>query len=324
MPEISVVVPAYNAERSLDRCVRSILAQTYKDFELLLVDDGSHDRTPEICDAFAQKDRRVRVLHQPNRGIAATRNALVRGARGRYICPVDADDWVEPGYLSALMRLCGETGVPLACCNHWLDAPHRSTPCFVSPAQVTVLEAKTACDSLLYHGVPDVSAWGKIYLRDLLAQFEYPEGRLYEDTWLFADILLQAKKIAYTPTPLYHYCLDEGSICRSEYHPGRMDYLAAVEHMTSSILRVYPELKPGCRRRKMHAALSVRRYLIHCPPACRPQRRRLDGWVRAHAVLFLGDMRAPLRDKLGCILACLGPFFFDNAWLLYEKRRSDR
>ena len=105
MPKISVIVPVYKVEKYLDRCVRSVLAQTFRDFELILVDDGSPDSCPQMCDDWAKKDSRIKVIHQNNQGLSAARNTGIRAASGEYINFIDSDDWVADTLLSDLYRL---------------------------------------------------------------------------------------------------------------------------------------------------------------------------------------------------------------------------
>ena len=112
-PRISVIVPVYRAQEYLADCVNSLLAQTFPDFELLLVDDGSPDECPRLCEAFAQKDSRIRVLHQENQGVSAARNTGIEVARGAFLAFVDADDWVEPAFLQRLYACIGDAQIAL-------------------------------------------------------------------------------------------------------------------------------------------------------------------------------------------------------------------
>ena len=112
-PRISVIVPVYRAQEYLADCVNSLLAQTFPDFELLLVDDGSPDECPRLCEAFAQKDSRIRVIHQENQGVSAARNTGIEAARGAFLAFVDADDWVEPAFLQRLYACIGDAQIAL-------------------------------------------------------------------------------------------------------------------------------------------------------------------------------------------------------------------
>lgn len=319
MITFSVMIPVYNAKSVLNRCIQSVLDQTEQNFELLLVDDGSTDGSGELCDQWGMQDPRVRVIHQQNKGVSATRNVLLANARGEYIAPIDADDWVEPEYLQVLYALCKRWHVSVAACNHWLHGSHRQQVCFDQGASDCLLTAQQACHGVLYHRPPDVCIWGKIYRRTLLDGFRYPEGRLYEDTWLFADLMIAAGKIAYTPAPLYHYWQEGSSICRGAYSPERMDYLLAVEHLTEVVLKHFPQEQKGCIRRKAHAALSVRRYLIDAPPELIKQRNTLNSYIAAYRKALLSDKEAPWRDKAAILLLMLSNRCFDMAWKGYMQ-----
>lgn len=323
-PVVSVLVAVYNMEAYLARCMTSILGQTFEDFEVILVDDGSTDASGEMCDVYACRDARVRVIHQPNGGLSAARNVGMAVAQGKYFAPVDADDWIEPAYLHTLLRLCEDYGVKLAACNHFIDSEGRTILRFGAHDTERVLSAREALHGVLYHREPDVCVWSKLYHRELLEGLRYPEGRLYEDTWLFAHVMLRAEQVAWTPTALYHYLMRDNSISRSTYTPSKMDYLTAVQHLIEVTLSRYPQESKGCLRRYVHARLSVRRYFVNCDQELRAQRRRLDSEVCRHVKDILCDEEAPRRDKLAVLLTLCGPTVYDIAWSIYERCRRDR
>ena len=163
MITFSVVVPVYNAVDVLERCIQSVLRQTEQDFELLLADDGSTDGSGQLCDQWATRDARIRVIHQANKGLSATRNILIAHAKGTYIAPIDADDWVEPTYLHTLYSLCSRWNVPMAGCNHWLDGTTQAKVRYDQSMPDTLMTAQQACHGVLYHQPPDVSTWAVSY-----------------------------------------------------------------------------------------------------------------------------------------------------------------
>lgn len=319
---ISVLVPVYNMEALLRRCVDSLLAQDYPSVEIILLDDGSTDTSLAICQEYAAADARVKAYHQPNRGISAARNALTAYAQGEYFSFVDADDWVEPRYLSVLYGLCQTYNTRLAACNHTIICGERASARFSEEGQSRVLTLREACHGVLYHGVPDVSPWGKLYYRSLASAIAYPEGRLYEDTYCIADVLIAADGLAYTPVPLYNYWLRADSISRDSFRESKMDFVWAADRLAEVVSARFPELARGAARRRVHALLSVRRYFVDCGAELRPRRDELERRIRAGMRGVLTDPEAPRRDKLAVCAVRLGPRVYDALWKAYSKRRK--
>ena len=321
VPLISVIVPIYHAEAYLRRCADSILNQDYRDLELILVDDGSPDGCPGLCDAFAESDSRVVVIHQKNKGVSAARNTGLDAAHGEYIAFVDADDWVEPDYLSYLLRLLQAGDSSIAACNHYVTINGRDIVKFSVVNDLRILSKKSAYDGLLYHRPPDVSAWGKLYVRSLFDRVRYPEGRIFEDTWIIADLLDAVDTLAYGTEAKYHYVYRQNTLSKSADSSHVWDYIDAVDHLSEVVLRSYPELSPGCTRRRVHAALSTRRLLAHADASAKSYIERCESIVRVGAKDVLRDKRAPLRDKAGILLSLAGRRLFDMIWGFYGKMR---
>ncbi len=322
-PLISLVVPLYCAQDSLSRCVDSILGQTYSNLELILVDDGSPDDCPAICDQYALADCRVRVIHQENRGVSAARNAGIDAATGEYLAFVDSDDWVEPDYLAYLWMLLSENRVLLSACNHIVVAhgkQHAKYP--VSDAAIR-LPLRQAMQNMLYHLPPDVSPWGKLFHRSLFAGLRYPEGMTFEDTYRAADLLIAAGELVYGSMPKYHYVLQANSLSRRAFQQSSWAYLAAVDHLNALTLAHYPDLAAGCTRRRVHAALSIRRLLVGASKAQTDDIARCESIIRASAKSVLRDRHALLRDKAGIVLSLMGRTVFDAVWKFYQKIRRD-
>lgn len=213
-PAVSVIVPVYKVEQYLDKCVQSILDQTFRDFELLLVDDGSPDKCGDMCEAWAKKDSRIRVIHKPNGGLSDARNAGIVQANGDYLLFVDSDDWIEKDMLATLYGLIREADADMACCNfrsvnedgsqHWDDA-------VITPGvwteedfwkQFFSSNAQTYCNV----------AWNKLYKKELFDTVRYPVGRINEDVYILYDLVSQCKKIAATDQIGYYYLFRAGSI----------------------------------------------------------------------------------------------------------------
>ncbi len=212
IPEISVIVPVYKVEAYLPRCVENLLSQTYKDFEIILVDDGSPDTCPAMCDAYAKKYSNIHALHKENGGLSDARNAGMTAAKGEYVTFVDSDDYVHPAYLEMLMQgirqgadfsVCGFTEVYDGNGIEDLDTSRISVAC---------VNAKEGLAEILYQGFHDVSACGILLPASLARKYPFPKGKLFEDLYTTYKFYLAAETVAFIRVPLYYYFQRKGSI----------------------------------------------------------------------------------------------------------------
>ncbi len=211
MPKISVIVPIYKVEEYLPRCVDSILAQTFTDFELWLVDDGSPDKCGEICDEYAKRDSRIRVIHKQNGGLSDARNAALDKATGEYISFIDSDDWVAPDFLESLYGALTRNNADLAICNIMkVVGDSEPVPDYKPADSETVLTGDKMFDTLYRP-----SACNKLYPSWIFKEVRYPVGRFYEDVFVYHDILAQVKRLVYTGKDSYFYYIRKGSIIHS-------------------------------------------------------------------------------------------------------------
>ncbi|MCM1182527.1 MAG: glycosyltransferase [Roseburia sp.] len=211
---ISIIVPVYNMEDYLERCMDSVLSQTYVNLEIIVVDDGSTDRSPQLCDAYARRDGRVRVIHKPNGGLSDARNAGLEAATGLYIGYVDSDDWIEPDMYERMHRACVETGSQLAVCRYFSERAglrEDGGSGEVVPLSREELLRLYICGHDRY--VIYNSVWSKLFHRDLVRGARFPKGRNSEDIMYTTRAFCRLSRAVYLDTSLYHYVLDrEGSI----------------------------------------------------------------------------------------------------------------
>lgn len=218
-PAISVVVPVYNVLPWLDRCLESLRVQTFRDFETILVDDGSTDGSGERCDHWKRRLPRASVIHQRNGGLANARNTGVAAAAGDWIVFVDSDDFVAPDYLAYLFDLVRKHHVSLAACGtkrtfgESIPENVRVNPCGHGDSEVS----SDRTDSLrwLHSQKLTDTMWAKIFRRDLLLAIPQPDGRVHEDTAVIAQIVYVSGRVAVGKRELYGYCVNENSITHS-------------------------------------------------------------------------------------------------------------
>jgi glycosyltransferase involved in cell wall biosynthesis len=213
-PLVSIVVPVYKVEKYLDTCVQSIMNQTYRNFELILVDDGSPDHCPELCDEYARMYTEIKVLHKENGGLSDARNAGISVANGDLVTFIDSDDYVNPMYLRFLVNARQITQSDIsACAIRCVSDSYSSTLAFdESFESYRKVTGREALEDVLYQKSRDVSANG-ILLPILLAKrFLFPKGRNIEDLFTTYHYYLSSKFVSFVDLPLYYYLQRNGSI----------------------------------------------------------------------------------------------------------------
>lgn len=211
-PKISVIVPVYKVAQYLPRCLDSLLEQTYKDFEIILVDDGSPDECPELCDAYAKKYNFVHTLHKDNGGLSDARNAGMGIASGKYVTFVDSDDYVNPLYLELLVNGIKQ-GADLSVCNFIEVFNEKASQKLKKELiNVDILDAKNGLIEILYQGFHDVAAWGILLPYDLASKYPFPKGKLFEDLYTTYHFYLESNRVAFIRAPLYYYFQRKDSI----------------------------------------------------------------------------------------------------------------
>ncbi len=212
--KLSIIVPVYKVRRYLQRCIESILQQTYTDYELILVDDGSPDSCGAICDRYAQECDKVRVIHKKNGGLSSARNAGIAAARGEYITFVDGDDAVASGtyyYNMNILRANPDVDILEFPVHKYYESPRSSIVSF-APEKVSGNEAVFA-DWVKREGYEHCFAWNKIYRADLFMFVRYPEGEVFEDTLVTPMLIESSNTVYYSDAGFYYYYDNEGGIC---------------------------------------------------------------------------------------------------------------
>ncbi|MBP5435863.1 glycosyltransferase family 2 protein [bacterium] len=224
MPEISVIIPIFNAEKYITSCIDSLLAQTFTDFELVVVDDGSPDKCGEICEKYAKKDPRIRVIHQENRGQSAARNRGIELAQGVWITFVDSDDSVSEIYLRTLWEEAQSSNSSMIMCN---CAEISETGRKIAQDTPSCFERFTVSEELLiklYHnGCFYWVAGGKLIKKSILAHNPLPEGRIYEDNATVCKWLVEAEHISITNSNLYFYFTNPEGTTRQKFSLKKLD-----------------------------------------------------------------------------------------------------
>lgn len=232
-PELSIIVPIYKVEKYLDECIQSILHQTFTDFELILVDDGSPDACPQMCDAAAEQDSRVRVIHQKNGGLSAARNTGIEAARGNWLGFVDSDDFVAPDMYEKLYHAAVNAGADCAMCS--VQLIHEDGSRMDTLQHWKVYGGGYTGEDILktitwQNNAPYLVAWNKLYRREVFRTLRYPVGRINEDVFVFAELFDTIKKVACVEQPLYFYRQRKDSIMQSKCTLRNLDEMWSFVH----------------------------------------------------------------------------------------------
>lgn len=236
---ITVIIPVYNVEQYLARCVDSIVAQTYQNLEIILIDDGSPDHCGEICDAYAEKDSRIRVIHKKNGGLSDARNAALDVCTGEYISFVDSDDYVSEDFIETLYHAIKKHHTKLAICG--IMKVDESGKLATDYAPSDTEKRVTGCEMVETMWRP--SACNKLYHRTLFEGIRYPVGKIYEDLFIYHDILERVDSISFTGGNSYYYFNRQGSIMNREYDIRNADLIEGLDLRINKLRKMgYGEL----------------------------------------------------------------------------------
>lgn len=239
MQLISVIVPIYKVEKYLRECINSVINQTYKNLEIILVDDGSPDSCPDICDEYANIDPRIKVIHRENGGLSAARNSGIDICTGEYIFFLDSDDILDKDAIAFLYKKTIETKVDIAvCCFYYLYKDSYIPKC--TNVIEAVVNGEQAFIDMLIMDYTFPCAWGKLYKRQIFQNLRYPENKLYEDTYIIGDVLFHANNVYITTLPKLYYRQCKSSIMNSSFNPTNMQLIDAYEHCMEISKKHFP------------------------------------------------------------------------------------
>lgn len=256
-PLISVIVPVYKVEKYLPNCIESVQKQTYTNWELILVDDGSPDSCPKICDEYASHDDRIIVIHKENGGLSSARNAGLDVFKGDYVTFLDSDDFWHKEYLTTLVAMCLDNNADIAQCG------------FVRGDELNFPELNVSCEVRVYDNhtiftqyATKIIVWAKLYKRYILEGITMPEGLINEDDWTTWKLYYKAKKIAVTNNPLYYYTVNPASIMGQAKKKPNFSYLDAYKERIDFFIGTKEEDLEHCSRMQLCKAMV----LTYCNP----------------------------------------------------------
>lgn len=327
---VNIIVPIYGVEDYLPRCIESLLAQTYQDIRIILVDDASPDQCPQLCDDYAKTHQQIVTIHRLNGGQSAARNSaldyvwsLDSEQRGEYIAFVDPDDWVEPNYIETLIKLICSTKADVAQTGHYISySPTREKS--KDPQNTkAVLTREQALESVCRNGIWDVTVWNKLYNLNVFQTLRFPEGKLYEDTAIAHLIVAQGNSFAVDMTPTYHYVQRYTSTANgTTWKDSKLDFLEAGDALADWVEARYPLLKSAATEKRVFVRLSTLSQMVNTNYSNIELSSEIRRYVLNYAVSILTDQHALLRDKIGVVAIACGYPCFRLIWkALYMIRR---
>lgn len=265
---ISIIVPVYNAENCVQKCVNSLLKQSITDYELLLIDDGSTDKSLDICEKIAAMNPRVKVIHQENAGVSAARNTGLEHVCGEYIAFVDSDDLVAPDYLECLLKGMEKEHVILSMCGHEriYNYDNRFLPSFQDKHEL--MQAQQCAKRILTDNFP-VAVWGALFHKALIGDIRFPVGiRNNEDKQFLFLYLLKNENgiVASSVSKLYGYMVREGSATRRAWN-GSVDVVTVADLIRYETVKIHPEWDDKAKKACMKARFDVLKSVVRSEPS---------------------------------------------------------
>ncbi|MBR5118992.1 MAG: glycosyltransferase family 2 protein [Muribaculaceae bacterium] len=317
---VSVIIPIYNVQDYLARCVDSVLAQTYTDLEIILVDDGSHDTSGDICDEYDIKYRNIRVIHKTNGGLSDARNAGLDVAQGQYVTFIDGDDYVHPNFVEALLNTINTTGAQIAVCT-WQELKDGDTPrkVNVEKARCKIYSQEEAINTVFYQGELNNSACSRLFETQLFKDLRFPEGALYEDLAIIYPLLRKVEKVALLKAPMYYYMHRAGSIITT-MSLRRTQVLDHLEKLEKQVAEEAPQYLPAVRSRHLSASFNMLKLMPARDPKWQPTKQRAWDYIKDMRFLCLKDCNVRIKNKIAIILSYFGLGFL---MVLINKGRKN-
>lgn len=256
-PMISVIVPIYNVQAFLPGCLESIISQTFKDIEIICIDDGSTDESGTIAESYTDKDSRIKVIHQENQGLSGARNTGMRVAEGEFIAFCDSDDYYHPEFLERLYRVIEKTGADVACCN-FVKTKEKYTGAFPTLPEPHV--ELTYNPSMMYLKTRKISTGvdTKLYRRDAIKDLSFIKGIYFEDVPFTTALMLRIKSAVITDLPMYYYYANPNSIMRTSFSWQKVSsYIQLIRHIAKDTQEIRPDLVALVRQKVLNGRFKM-------------------------------------------------------------------
>ena len=290
-------MPIYKVEQYLHECIDSIISQTYSNLEIILVDDGSPDNCGKICDEYAEKDSKIKVIHKPNGGLSDARNVGLEIATGEYLAFIDSDDWISKDMFEVLYDNILKYSADISCCAYYHAYANKNIPYHIRVA-IDILNSEQAMKFAINHERVFCMAWGKLYKKYIFDSIRYPLGKCNEDEFVILDILHKANVIVYNTKSMYYYRQRKASIMgevSTMYQPRRLDAIEAFEMRIEFVKARYPALVDISKDKLFRTSLRVLLLMLESKKYRKiPERKKLLRILRENHEAV---MKSPLISK---------------------------
>ena len=318
--KISIIVPVYNVEAYLERCVESILKQTYTNLEILPVNDGSTDKSGELCDKLALRDHRIRVIHKENGGLSDARNRGIDEASSNLIGFIDSDDYIDEDMYETLYRQMVASKADLSMCGHY-DVYHQIPEKQVAEIKTWELMPEEAIKMVMEAKILSVTAVNKLYKKALFEQLRFRIGKIAEDAFIMVDLIHQCSKIVATNEKKYYYVHRENSITTQKFSLKFLNVIEAYEQNAKIISENYPDLYDVAIMRLNWAYFYVLdRLLVDNDFKDKVLEDRLISYLKKNKKSILMDSRFTRARKMSFLALCLSRKLYLKILLAQTKR----
>ncbi len=309
---VSVIIPVYNVENYLAECIESVINQTYKNLEILLIDDGSLDTSGKICDEFAQKDTRIQVIHKPNGGLSSARNSGLDIMRGDFVYLLDSDDYICLDLIERYLNWANINDADIVIGTYYIF--WKTTHKKICPLKENdKIQNYTCVETLRMMLLDEKISHGPsaLYKASLFYKLRYPIGYLYEDFATTYYIISQCHKVVICEDQRYFYRMRTGSIMNAKVSKQNMILLDIADTVTEDMIRLYPELKMPALRKKITTYMTMYSYiLITGFNSFKPEQERIEKVIRSNARNFLSADCVRKKEKLKLKLFLKGKLIF--------------
>ncbi len=313
--KISVIVPVYNTEKYLANCLDSIINQTYKNLEIIVINDGSTDNSKAILNKYAQKEPRLKIIVQKNQGLSGARNSGLKIASGDFITFIDSDDMVEPKMFEKMLDALQETNADVAVCSFKEIFPDGTINHFNNNHYPqTVFSTEPALKAMLKEEGFMISATMKLFPRAFFEHTKFPLGKLHEDVGMTYKLIQKAQKIVFLPDEFYLYVHHENSIINQNFDDRKFDLIELTDKMCDDLDQYFPNLKNITNERRMRARFSILRQI----PKNHPRTKDLTNYLKNHQTFITKNPEATKIDKIALKLALLNPDLLKLAYKLFK------
>lgn len=316
---ISVIIPVYKVEKYLEQCISSVIRQTYRNLEIILVDDGSPDNCPKICDEYAKKDNRIKVIHKKNGGLSDARNVGTESANGTYLTYIDSDDFVSEDYIEYMYSLLKKSeDLTFSACGVKVIRENTIIKKDNNP-NFNIYSSEEAFVSLLYDSGLFLSAWGKLFKTNFIKKYPFPKGEVYEDTAVIYKWINDSNKIIYGEKDCYYYVCRANSISKQkEFNNSEIDYIEHTEAMLNFINKNYG-LDEAVERFFLYANFRELRILLLSKNQNQKYEEEVWNNIKKHRMKVIRNKKISKRDKFAIYSSIFGKKFFKLSWIFYCK-----